>query len=100
MVYITTRFTTGSLSNLRAGYYLGVNNGLFEITLYTSIISAGLGMAKTLKVGPCRILPDKGLLGGLLTLRFVLIFLACSSTLFGKASFFVQSLRCSTSDDP
>ena len=66
MVYMLGRRQTGS--NKRARFHLGADDTLFEITLYTSIISAGLGMAKTLKVGPCHILPEKGLLGGLLTL--------------------------------
>ena len=42
-------------------------------------------MASVTNIRYGRILPDKGLLGGLLTVRFILIFLACSITLFGKA---------------
>merc|ERR1719278_538599 len=41
--------SSSSDSNIRAWYYLGTNNTLFIITFLTSFISAGLGMAKSLK---------------------------------------------------
>jgi len=53
------------------------------------MISASLGMAKALKVGPCRVLGDRGLLRGFLSHRFLLLFFACFFTLVGKAIFLV-----------
>ena len=57
---------------------------LFLTTYLTSIFSASLGMAKVLKVGPCKVLKEGGHLNGFLTIRFFLIFLACLFTLFSK----------------
>ena len=87
LTYIAGRLQTSiSLDrrNIRAGVYLNI--GLFVSTLFTSIITASLGMSKALKVGVCKILPnDKGPLGGFLSIRFILIFLASFFTLFSKA---------------
>lgn len=61
------------------------NYWLFLVALSTSTMTSALGLAKNLKVGPCRILPDqKRLLGGLLSPKFLLIFFACALTLVGK----------------
>jgi len=58
---------------------------LFLVGFSSSVITSSLGLAKNLKVGPCRILPEqKRYLGGLLSPRFVLIFFACGFTLVGK----------------
>merc|ERR1719494_1552485 len=57
---------------------------LFFVTFSTSALSAGLGLAKCLKVGPCRVLAEGGCLGGLLAPRFLLIFAACLLSLVGK----------------
>merc|ERR550517_1071475 len=58
---------------------------LFWATFSTSILTSSLGLAKSLKTGPCRILPEqKRLLGGLLSPRFILIFFSCGFTLFAK----------------
>ena len=58
---------------------------LFFVGFSSSIITSSLGLAKNLKVGPCRILPEqKTNLGGLLSPRFILIFFACGFTLVGK----------------
>jgi len=63
-----------------------VENGptLFYATVVTSYLSAGLGLAKCLKVGPCRVLAEGGFLGGLLAPRFLLIFAACVLSIAGK----------------
>ena len=59
---------------------------LFWLAFWTSIITSSLGLAKNLKVGACRILPEqKRCLGGLLSPRFILIFFACGLTFFAKA---------------
>ena len=61
----------------------------FLATYGTSMITASLGMAKALKVGPCKVLGVGGLLSGYLSKRFLLLFFACFFTLVGKAIFFV-----------
>ena len=59
---------------------------LFYVAFSTSVITSSLGLAKNLKVGPCRILPEqKRCLGGLLSPRFILVFFACGLTLVSKA---------------
>ena len=56
------------------------NSDLFLVAFSTSIICSSLGLAKNLKVGPCRILPEqKRFLGG-----FILLFFSCGLTLFSK----------------
>merc|ERR1719367_375947 len=57
---------------------------LFLVSYSTSVLSVGLGLAKCLKVGPCRVLAEGGCLGGLLAPRFLLIFAACLLSLLGK----------------
>ena len=59
-------------------YQESTDTVLFFVAFSTSVITSSLGLAKNLKVGPCRILPEqKKYLGGLLSPRFVLIFFAC-----------------------
>jgi len=62
----------------------GVKKNLFYVTYFTSILTASLGIAKCLKVGPCRILPEGGALGGLGTGRFLLILFSVALTLICK----------------
>ena len=103
MTYMRGRFIGGySIGNVRAGILLGIfSDNLFRFTFLTSFITAGLGMAKVLKVGVCKILPsDKGLLGGFLSIRFILVFFACLFTLFSKAIFFFEYLKCPISNHP
>lgn len=57
---------------------------LFLTTYLTSLFSASWGMAKVLKIGPCKVLKEEGPLNGFLTLRFFLIFPACLFVLFSK----------------
>ena len=53
---------------------LNLNTGFFsyEMTLWSSILSASFGLAKFLKLGPCRILPNSGWLGGYMKWSFLL----------------------------
>ena len=70
---------------------------LFWVTFSTSIITPSLGLAKNLKVGPCRILPEqRRCLGGLLSPRFVLIFLSCGSTFVTRGYFLVGGISGGT----
>ena len=60
---------------------------LFFVAFSTSVITSSLGLAKNLKVGPCRVLAEqKKHLGGLLSPRFILLFFACGLTLGGKGA--------------
>ena len=102
-VFLESTFATFALTFMLRR----LDGNFFLFTLITSLLTAGLGMAKTLKVGPCRILPDdKGFLDGLLSLRFLLIFIACLATLIGKVVLFVvfswcpKSILSSYQDNP
>ena len=59
---------------------VGFDGNLFTVTYTTSILTASFGLAKALKTGPCKILPD----GGLLSCRFLLLIFASLLTLLGK----------------
>ena len=56
---------------------------LFFLAFTTSVITSSLGLAKNLKLGPCRILPEER---GLLSPQFILIFFSCWLTLAGKGT--------------
>jgi hypothetical protein len=66
------------------GGYYSADQYLFFFSLATSILSASLGLAKSLKTGPCKILQDGGAAGGFLTGRFLLLLLSCGATLVSK----------------
>ena len=51
------------------------NDPLYQVTSVTSLLSAGFGMAKFLKTGPCRLVSNDGLLGGYFQLGFILNFI-------------------------
>ena len=63
---------------------LGLNPNLFYATLLSSLVTASLGIAKFLKTGPCRLVPDQGPLGGHATLGFLLLILNITSTIVSK----------------
>ena len=73
---------------------------LFFAAFITSVFTSTLGLAKTLKVGSCRILPpeEKRFLGGLLSPRFALVFFACGFTFISKG--FAFALAVEGSCDP
>ena len=48
---------------------------LYLVTTVTSFLSAGFGMAKFLKTGPCRLVSNDGLLGGYFQLGFIFNFI-------------------------
>ena len=73
---------------------------LFFVAYSTSIITSSLSLAKNMKVGPCRILPEqKKHLGGLLSPRFVLLFFACGFTHVGKGLALASAVDDNTCDD-
>ena len=58
---------------------------LFMIAYVSSALTATLGIAKNLKVGPCRILKEET---GLYSPSFIIIFLSCFFTMVGKVAIF------------
>ena len=63
--------------------FLGDTN-FFYLTFCTSVLSASLGLAKCLLVGPARVMTRDGPLSGLLSGRFLMAFLASASILLSK----------------
>ena len=63
-------------------YYL--DEKLFIATFGTSLLTATFGIAKFLKTGPSRLVPDQGPLGGHGTLAFLLLMLNVASTIVSK----------------
>ena len=57
---------------------------LFITTFTTSVFTTTLGIAKFLKIGPCRLVPDQGPLGGHGTLAFLMLMLNIASTILSK----------------
>ena len=68
--------TQGICSN----WYVSPDYYLFFVSYSTSILSSSMGLAKCLKIGPCRILADSGLC----TSRFALLFFSMCFTLDSK----------------
>merc|ERR1712107_360580 len=63
---------------------------LFWVAYITSGLTTSLGIAKNLKVGPCRILKEQTTcFGGLLSPHFILIFASCGSVVAGKVLTYV-----------
>ena len=57
---------------------------LFFATFVTSLISAAKGIASFLLEGPCKLVPKKGLFGGMGTMGYIFLCLDITSTLIGK----------------
>ena len=73
---------------------------LFGFSLGSSFLSAAFGMAKSLNVGPCRILAlAKSTIQGLLSPRFILIFFSIAVTFAGKALALATSIAVNPSDE-
>ena len=70
----------------------GRNLLLFLLTFISSIFTATLGIAKFLKIGPCRLLPDQGPCGGHATPGFFLLMLNISTTIVSKG--FILPITC------
>ena len=58
--------------------------GLFIATFTTSVLSAALGIAKFLKIGPCRLVPEEGPLGGHGSMAFLVLMINIFSTIMAK----------------
>ena len=100
--YVLVKATGGPLvhgQELIFRWYDPNDSVLFFLGYATSVFSSTMGLAKSLKVGPVRILAEKkNFLGGLLSPQFVLIFFACGFTLASKA--FAFALAVEGSCDP
>ena len=60
---------------------------LFLLTVFTSVLSSVMGMAKFLMKGPCIIIPNtSGFLDGFLSFGFPPLFFSIFTTLFWKSS--------------
>ena len=66
---------------------------LFGITFLSSLFSVSIGMTKFLKHGPCRILPNQGVLRGYLTWNFCITFVNVVFSVAGNAIIFVQAIN-------
>ena len=58
---------------------------MFLATVGSSAFSAVFASTKFLMLGPCKLVPDEGLLGGHGRLGFLLLFLNIATTSFSKA---------------
>ena len=59
---------------------------LFLLTVFTSILSSVMGMAKFLMKGPCKMIPStSGFLDGFFSFGFPPLFFSIFTTLFGKS---------------
>ena len=63
---------------------IGDNLKLFWIAFGSSVFTAAFGIAKVLKVGSCRLVPNEGLLGGYAQLGFILLFINILFTFMTK----------------
>ena len=72
------------LSILNEWVTYSLDKDLFFATFATSVLTATLGIAKFLKTGPCRLVPDHGQLGGHGTLAFLMLMLNIASTIVSK----------------
>ena len=68
------------------------NDPLYIVTSVTSLLSAGFGMAKFLKTGPCRLVSNDGLLGGYFQLGFILNFIYIFLVFSTKAIYSINTL--------
>ena len=88
MLYLLVKARDGDVEGGEIIFGIGNDDKstlLFYVAFSTSVITSALGLAKNLKVGPCRILPEqKNCLGGLLSPRFIFICFACGATLVFK----------------
>jgi hypothetical protein len=72
-----------------SGYFGGMPSDQFFVTFSLSVVSASLGIAKFLKLGPCRLVPGDGPLGGYCRPSFLLLvlniaaWLVCKGVLLG-----------------
>ena len=92
LIYLSfqgTNLSAGAVTRSQTRVRRTKGGYMFVFAICTSLVTASLGMAKSLKIGVCKILPDKGPLDGLLTVRFILLVIACFLTLVGKAFAFV-----------
>ena len=79
--------TTGLISgHHRFSLFSVLHNPLFFATLLSSFITAAKGIASFLLIGPCALVPKKGLFGGMGTMGFIFLFFNIASTLLIKSS--------------
>jgi len=80
MTYMIIKGFIDQDQELLVGKYGSIDFYLFFFTYATSILTASLGLAKCLKVGPCRVFP----LGGLFNKKFFFLIFIMGITLVSK----------------
>ena len=65
----------------------------FILTFLSSLLSASFGMTKFLKVGPCRLLPNQGYLGGYLSWSFIFTFFNITISFLFNACIFALAFH-------
>ena len=68
----------------------GFGMELFFVTTSTSLLTAAMGLAKSLLYGPCRILSQEGPLSGQLTVQYLLAVLSCLFSIVAKLALQIQ----------
>ena len=87
VAFVTTLFDNENEKGL-----IGESQILFRTTFLMSLLTSSLGVTKYLLIGPCRIIPNNGLLNGMLTWKFFLTFFTVlfsfASKIFTHAPYF------------
>ena len=87
MIIILVLFFT-SKTGVELNSVLGTDRvldiGLPQVTFILSVTTASFGIARFLKTGPARIVPEEGSLDGFGTMTFILIFCNVAATMSGK----------------
>ena len=87
VAFATTHFDIENEKGL-----IGESLFLFRTTFLMSLLTSSLGVTKYLLIGPCRIIPNNGLLNGMLTWKFFLTFFTVlfsfASKIFTHAPYF------------
>ena len=68
------------------------NYELFLASFVSSVITSTFGVAKFLRIGPCRLVSEDGLLGGYGSLGFILVFISVGSTGVSKGTLLASIL--------
>ena len=77
-----------------------MNPELYIATFISSVLTATFGIAKFLKIGPCRLVPDEGLLGGHANISFPLLMLNIFIHNYSRAKgFLLTSMNTGLSGD-
>ena len=85
------------LAGQNSSLIIGKDSLQFVVTLATSFLSASFALSKFLKMGPCRLVPDVGRLGGFLERGFVCLLVNVALTILIKGANLTAGLQGSKS---